>query len=631
MLQQIREKFTGGIAIAILALIGIPFLFFGINYNFVGQSFAAKVDGSEIGIGQFEQTYRDQLDRNPTWAQLPDEYRLQIRQSILDSLIRNRLIEMHLIERGYQISDEQVTAAVQRVPDFQVDGVFDMDTYKNLLLQNGLDPTRFEASQRQAMREDQLRRAIGGTALLTPSDYRRYLNLVAEQRLVSTAIFDVASAMDEVEVTDEEVVAYYDVNETLYLTPESADVEIIEVRRDAVAEVIEISEEVLAQYYDDEKSRYLQDEQRQARHILILSEDDEDAAEAEAKALLERIRAGEPFEDLARTYSKDGGTASNGGDLGVLTRSQLPGELGAAIFALNEGDIDGPIESDFGFHIVRLDTILEPGPLPLDQVRGDLLSELRDRESEEMFRDLERQVSDALFEAADMQAISDAAGIEVQTAAGITRQGGEPIGSNQAAIDAIFEEQVLLEGQISEVIELDANRSAVFKVTAYHEASRLPLDDVREQIVEGIKTQEAETIVFNRAEQMLTGLDGGEDFGVAGEAAGAAVSPAQLLTRQQPEFDQAVLAQVFLAKKPALDSPVRGMVANAGGGYTVFSLDAVLPGRPESIPLADRDAGKLQLVQEAGMADYVAFVQALYDRADVVISQDALAAQDLLQ
>jgi peptidyl-prolyl cis-trans isomerase D len=631
MLQQIREKFTGGIAIAILALIGIPFLFFGINYNFVGQSFAAKVDGSEISVGQFEQTYRDQLDRNPTWAQLPDEYRLQIRQSILDSLIRNRLIEMHLIEKGYQISNEQVTAAIQRVPDFQVDGVFDMDTYRELLLQNGLDPTRFEASQRQAMREDQLRRAIGGTALLTPSDYRRYLNLVAEQRVVSTAVFDIASATDEIEVTEEQVVAYYDDNETLYLTPESADVEIVEVRRDAVAETIEISEEALAQYYEDEKSRYLQDEQRQSRHILILSDDDKDAAEAEANALLERIRAGEPFEDLARTYSKDGGTASNGGDLGVLTLSQLPGELGTAIFALNEGEVDGPIESDFGFHIVRLDAILEPGPLPLDQVRGDLLSELRDRESEERFRDLERQVSDALFDAVDMQAISDASGIEVQTAAGITRQGGEPIGSNQAAIDAIFDERVLLDGQISEVIELDANRSAVFKVTAYHEASRLPLDDVREQIVQAIKAQEAEIIIFNRSEQMLAALDGGEEFAAAGEAAGATVSPAQLLLRQQEDFDQAVLAQVFLAKKPTLDSPVRGIVANTGGGYTVFSLQAVLAGRPESIPLADRDAGKLQLAQDAGMADYAAFVQALYDKADVVISQDALAAQDLYQ
>ena len=189
----------------------------------------------------------------------------------------------------------------------------------------------------------------------------------------------------------------------------------------------------------------------------------------------------------------------------------------------------------------------------------------------------------------------------------------------------------MVEGLISEVIELDANRSAVFKVTAYHEASRLPLADVREQIVETIKAREAEIIVFNRSEKMLAALDAGEDFGVAAEAVGAAVSAPQLLSRQQQEFDQAVVTQIFLAKKPTADSPVRGMVANVGGGYTVFSLDAVIPGRPESIPLADRDAGKLQLAQEGGVSDYMAFVQALYNRADVVISQDALAAQDLLQ
>ncbi len=631
MLQVIREKFTGGIAIAILALIGIPFLFFGINYNFVGQSYAAKVDGSEIGVVQFEQTYRDQLDRNPTWAQLPDQYRVQIRQSILDSMIRNRLVEMHLIEKGYQVSDELLTSSIQRIPDFQVDGVFDMDTYKNVLLQNGLDPSRFEASQRQAMREDQLRRAIGGTALVTPADYRRYLNLIAEQRLVSFAAFDVAAVAEEVEIIEEEVTAFYTDNDTMYLTPESADVEIIEVRRDALAQSIEISEEALAQYYEDEKSRYLQDEQRQARHILILTEDDADAAEAQANDLVARLRAGESFEELAQEFSADGGTANNGGDLGVLTRSQLPDELGAAIFAMSEGDIEGPVAGEFGFHIVRLDQILERGPLPLDQVRGDLLSELRDREAESVFRDLERQVSDALFDAPDMQAISDAVGIEVQTATGITRSGGEPIGSNQAAIDAIFDEQVLFDGQISEVIELDANRSAVFKVIAHYEASRQPLEEVRDQIIDAIKTQQAESIVFNRSEQLLAALDSGEDFGAAAEAAGATVSAPTLLNRQQADIDQAVLGQVFLAKKPTADSPVRGMVANVGGGYTVFSLDAVLPGRPESIPLADRDAGKLQLAQEAGTSDYIAFVQALYDRADVVISQDVLAAQDLLQ
>jgi peptidyl-prolyl cis-trans isomerase D len=634
MLQVIRDKFTGWIAIAILALIGVPFLFFGINYNFTSQSFAAKVDGSEIEIGLFEQTYRDQLERNPTWAQLPDEYRVQIRQSILESMIRDRLVDLYLVKRGYQISNEQVTAAIQRVPDFQVDGVFDKDTYYTLLAQNGYDPTRFEQSQRGSMREDQLRRAIGATAVVTPAEFRRYLNLIAEQRLVSLARFDLTSVSADIEVTDEMITAYYDDNPTMFLTEESVDVEFIEIGRDAVAETVDVSEEALLEYYEDSQDRYLQDEQRRARHILILSGDDEDAAEATARDLLARIQGGESCEDLAGEYSADGGTSAQGGDLGVMTREQLGGELGSAIFSMDEGAVEGPIESDFGFHVVRLDEILEQGPLPLEQVRVELLSELRRLESEDAFRELERKVSDALFDATDVQnlnAIAAAAGLEPQMASGFTRAGGEPIGSNQAAIDAVFDERVLLNGEVSEVVELDANRSAVFKVTQYHEATRQPLDVVRDQISVTIRTQEAESIVLDNAAQLLADLDTGAAFAFAAEVAGATVSAPMLLSRDNSEMDQAVLAQVFMAKKPGQDAPVFGQVANTGGGLTVFNLEAVLPGRPQTIPQADRDAGKNQLAQQAGRSDYLAFVESLYNDADIVISRDALAAQDLLQ
>jgi len=631
MLTKIREKFTGGIAVAILALIGIPFLFFGVNTSITSQQFAAKIDGSEIELGQFEQAYRNQLEQNPTWAQLPDEYRMQIRRSILDSMIRERLVELHLIDYGYQISDQRLTRSIQAVPDFHIDGEFDMENYRMLLLQNGLEPKQFEASQRRAMRTDQLQRAIGATSIITPAEYRRYLNLFAEQRLVSIATFDIASALDEIEVTDELITSFYDENDTMFLTEESADVEFIEIRRDAVAEEIGVSEDALLAYYEDSKSRYLQDEQRQARHILILFNDDEAAAEAEARDLFARIQAGESFEELAQEHSDDGGTASRGGDLGVLARSQLPGELGGAIFAMQQGDVEGPIESDFGFHVVRLDSILEQGPLPLEQVRGELLSELRESDAEDAFRELERQVSDTLFDAADMQAISATVGLDVQTVTGFTRSGAEPLGSNQAAIDAIFDELVLVDGEISEVIELDANRSAVFKVTAHHEASRQPIENVRDQIADAVRTRGAESIVSGRAGQLLTALDAGDEFGPAAEAAGAAVSAPMLVSRQDTEVDQAVLAQIFMSKKPTQNSLVTGQVANAGGGYTVFRLAAVMPGRPESIPLADRDAGKLELAQQAGASDYYAFVQALYDNADIVISQNALAAQDLYQ
>ena len=631
MLTKIREKFTGKLAIAVLAIIFVPFLFFGVSAPLTGSQIAATVDGSEIGVNQFEQAYRGQLDANPSWAQLPDEIRVQIRQSILDSMVRERLVDMYLIEDGYQISDTLLTAWLQRVPEFQVDGVFDMDTYRNWLLTRGLDSEQFETSQRISLRSDQLRRAVGGTSLITPADYRRFLNLIAEQRLVSLATFDIEGAMAEVEVNDEMVVAFYDSNDTLFLTEESADIAFIEVRRDEISGSIEISEDALLEYYEDNQDRYLQDEQRQARHILVLSGDDEEAAEAEAAALLARIQAGESFEALAAEHSDDGGTASRGGDLGVLTRSQLPGELGGAVFSMDAGQVEGPIKSDFGFHVVQLEKILEQGPLPLDQVRGELLTELRDREAEDEFRELERQVSDALFDAPDLETIAAATGLEVQISEGFTRAGGELIGSNQAAIDAVFDSRVLYDGEISEVIELDASRSAVFKVTTHNEASRLPLEDVREDIIGALQSQEAQTIVFNRAEQLLVALNDGEDFGQAGEAAGATVSAPTLMDRQAAEADQAVLAQVFMAGKPTPGSPVTGSVSNSSGGITVYSLDAVLAGRPESIPLADRDAGRLELAQQAGSSDYLALVQALYEKADIVISQDALAEQELFQ
>lgn len=630
MLTKIREKFTGWIAFAILALIGIPFLFLGYgNYDFLGGGFAAKVDGSEISIVTFEQAYREQVDANPTLAQLPDEFRVQVRQSVLESLIRERLVNMHVIDQGYQISDEVLDRTIMSIPDFQVDGAYDEETANTILLQNGLTPSQFKSMQRSSMRANQLRRAIGGSSIVTPADYRRFLNLIAEQRLVSLASFDIESVTDEVEVTDEMITAYYESNDSMFLTEESADVEFIEVRRDAVAQTIEISEDRLYEYYLDNQDRYLQDEQRRARHILILSQEDEAAAEAEASDLLARLQAGESFEALAAEYSDDTLTASNGGDLGVLTLSQMSEELGGAVFSMNVGDIEGPVRTDFGFHVVRLDEILAQGPLPLEQVRGELLTELRDVEAEDAFRELERQVSDALFDAADMQSIAANVGLEVQAATGFTRSGGEPIGANQAAIDAIFDASVLYDGRISEVIELDANRSAIFRVTQHYEASRLPLEDVRDEIQARIRDQQAQTIIFNRAEQLLVALNNGEEFGAAAEAAGATVSDPMLIGRQDPQLDQNVVGQVFTAKKPLQGAPTRGSVVDSTGGITVFSLEAVLPGRPESIPLAERDAGKLELAQQAGTSEFIAFVEALYNKADIVISEDALAADDL--
>ncbi len=629
MLQDIREKFTGTFAIVLLAMIGLSFVFFGLNYSFIGSSYAAKVDGEQINPALFEQRFGEAMQANPQLATIDGPLRVQVRRQLLDQLIVEQLIESYLNEHGYRISDEQVMDAVRDEPQFQKDGRFDLETYRSFLAERGIDPTFFEESQRQRLRQQQLQLSIAATALVTPAEYRRYLNLFAEQRVATVASLEPADVDAAIEIDDAAIEAYYESNAPLYELPDSADIEYIELKRSKIADEIAVSEATLASYYEDNKRRYLQDEQRRARHILILSGDDEDAAEAEAAAILARIRAGESFEELAAELSADTLTGPQGGDFGALTRDQYQVELASEIFSMSEGELAGPVQSEFGFHVLRLDEILEPGPLPLEQVRSELLAELREEEVDARYRELERSLSDALFDLTDMQAIADATGLGLERAEGITRTGGEAIGSNQAALDAIFDELVLTGGQISELVELDADTTAIFKVADYRPAALQPLDSVRDEVAAALRAQRADELMRARAESLIAAVNGGTPFAEAAAEAGVDVAEPQLFSRGDTSIDPTLSAAVFAARKPSAGDPVTGRVRTADGGYAVYSVDAVLPGRPESIPLAQRDQGKLQLAQQSGFGDLQAFVKSLYDSADIVINDDIVAGSDL--
>ena len=186
-------------------------------------------------------------------------------------------------------------------------------------------------------------------------------------------------------------------------------------------------------------------------------------------------------------------------------------------------------------------------------------------------------------------------------------------------------------GLLSVVVEIDANRSAVFSVTNHVAATRQPLADVRDVIAETLKSEQAESLMSDKANEMLAALEAGQTFAEAAASVGAGSPEPKVMMRDAQDLDQSVAVAVFTALKPAQDKPTTGSTRNQAGGFTVFSLDAVIPGRPESIPLADRDAGRLQLADQSGIGDFVAFVQALRADAEIGINQDVLAAQDLFQ
>jgi len=632
MLQKIRDRLTGGFAMVILGIIFVPFAFFGIsNFNFLSAEWAARVDDVDITLFQLENAYQNQLLQFSEFGELPVEYLTSIKRGILEELIRDTLVRSHVAKSGYRIDDAMVTALIQGATQFQEGGVFSMDLYYRWLDRTAQDASVFEAQQRQGIRVGQLQRGIGATAFVTPSEYRRYLNLFGEQRQVSIATFDVAALAETVVVKEEEITAYYDARPNAFLSPETVDFEYIELRRDVLMQAIEISEQELLEYYEESTNRFQHDEQRQARHILITFDGDEAAAEELAVALTARTRAGEPFEDLARQYSKDGGTSEQGGDLGTILQSQMPGALGDAIFAMQKGEIQGPVKSDFGFHVVRLDDIAGGGPLALDEVRGELEGELKTRAADAEFLELQRKLADALFDVNDLKVMAETSGLAVALVTGYTRTGGAPFGGSQVVIDAVFDESVLADGQISDVIEIDNNRTAVIQVKEYHPEARKTIDDVRDDITFTLQSERALNMIQDRARRFSEGLKDGQAFAAAAFEVEAAVTPSVLVGRQDETIDAGVLNEIFRARKPAPGNARIDSSMTTTGDYAVFMITAVIPGRPESIPLADRDARKDDLEAKSGAADFSAYVAELGQRASIERSDEALQQQDFFQ
>ena len=632
MLQHIREKFTGLFALILLGTLGISFVFFGIgNFNFLNAGYAAKVDGVEIPVFHLENAYQNELLQREDYASLSPAIMQAIRLNTLESLIREMAVELYIAGEGYRVGDGQIARAIGEEPQFQNDGEFSKDLYYAWLDQMVIDAEFFEAQQRNAFRTSQLQRGIAATSFVTPSEYRRYLNLVAEKRVASIATFDIAALADTIVVHDEDVQAYYDARPDDFWAPESVDFEYVEVHRESLAEDVEVSQTVLQQYYEDNSRRFLQDEQREARHILILFRDDEDAAEEQATALTARVEAGEPFEDLAREYSADGGSAEQGGNLGALMHSQIPGALGDAIFSMSPGEIVGPVRSEFGFHVVKLDAIVEGGPLPLEQVQGELLAELRQQGIAQRFLDLERQLADAVFDAETMRDIGDSTGLAVMTVEGFTRSGGGVFGANQTVIDAVYDPLVFTDRQISDQIEISVDQSIMVRVTAHHEESRRPLEDVKDGIVFTMQSERALNIIDDRSRRLREVLEQGGVFEEEAFQLEAEFQPDVIIERVQEDMDPAILDAIFRAKKPSPGNARLGSTVTTVGDYVVFMVKAVIPGQPEAIALAERDQRKNLLQSTAGVRDLNAFVNELVRTADIERSEAAIATPDYLQ
>ena len=631
MLQNIRERVTGKFALGILVLIGSSFLFFGVSSDYISFGYAAKVNGKEIPTPVFENAYRDQLLRfEEQGIDIPDEVMQLVKEGVLDALIRDTVVDIYLEENGYRVPDTIVTDFIQRQADFRSEGKFSKDIYYAWLNQRVLDPSQFEETQRKGIQKSQLQRGVGASSFTTPSEYRRYLNLYLEQRQVDIIEIDITNIAENISIDNDEIQNFYNDNIEKFITPESVDFKYIEIDRNNLSSNIEVTEEELQQHFENSSFRFLQEEKRQAQHILIPFGDDEISSNNLAMELTKRALSGESFDDLAKQYSQDGGTASRGGDLGMLLKSQLPGGLSETVFSIEEGEVEGPLKTDFGFHVIKLMSIEMGGSLPMDSVRSELEAEMKLQKSANIFTDLERSVSDALFDLRDIDSLAESLELEINNAFGFTLQGGEPFGSNQALIDAMFDNRIINEREISEIVELDANRSLVFQIFKHTQSSPQEIGEVSDVISDAIKTEKAREQAYKLIPELMEKL-GNEDADVSAAVQSYITTSSLVTDRQNTDVDPMINSAIFQVKRPIDEQLSVGTTTAQNGNVVLFNVIEILPGRPEMIPLAERDAGKLQLSSRSGVSDFAAFVSELEKAVDIVRSQDVLERQNLFE
>lgn len=617
MLQKIRDRITGTVALIILAIICIPFVFFGVDYSFTRSGFAVKVNGEEVSALEVRQAYENQAAQFRQLGEIPPQLDDQLRRSALESVVRSRVLTQYLRDQGYRVSDDRVQESIREIPLFQEDGRFSFELYRGALASRGLVPARFEADQRENLQLTQLQDAIAGTAFSTPSELRRYIELDRETRTISYLEFGVEEFLETIELSEEDIERYYDDHPESFRTPERVTFDYLEISRATVAASIEMSEEELAAFYEDVKESYARDEQRKPRHILITSEEDEDAARELAASLAERVRAGESFEELAKEYSDDTFSGESGGDLGWVSRGQFVEPVEEAVFSMEPGEIRGPVESEFGFHVIRLDEIRGGGSPPLEEIRDELIAQYRADRVGALYLELSNRLADQLFDTPELSEAAAAVDLKIRTAEDYTRDGTPELAAAPALLDALFGDNALPEGATSDLLNLADDRVMVIQLREREPASRQPLDAVRAEVEELATREAAAELARSRLAELRSEVEAGAALADVAEAMGTEPVTDRQLTRADANLPPALIAAVFAADIPDGGDKV-GTVATADGGYVIYRLTDISPGDPQSLPSDQREQARQSLARQQGVSDFGAFIVELRNEADIV-------------
>lgn len=538
---------------------------------------------------------------------------IEIKRSVLNGLIEQKLLLSSSHSLGQTISDTALSEIIQSTPAFQRDGRFDNEHYGLVLARVGLSPARYEAQLRNDMLNQELINNIQQTSVVTTANLDSVVMLEKQTRDIAYGVISAQEQSAKVTVADDDVKSYFDEHQDNYLAPERVVVDYIELSIDQLKNDVVIDDETLKQFYADNQDQFTGPVQRRVSHILI---EESDEALTTITAVKQRLDNGEDFAELAKELSQDSGSAQQGGDLEFIQRGQMDTAFEEAAFALESiGDVSEPVETEFGYHLVKLTDTQAAEEQSFSDVQQEVESLYRYQQAEDLFYEKAELLADISYENPENLDVSaEELGLEIKTTAAFTRDGGSGFLSNKKLVNVAFSEDVLVNDLNSAVIEISKSHLAVIHQKQHIPATLLPYDSVAPAIKESLRFEQASKHARELGEELLAQLKSGataestftEDNWHASQSYG----------RVDTEMSTQILKRAFSIAKPASEAQFSGFTAT-NGNYIIIKINAVADGKPSDATEEERDGLKSHLARVSGESELQAFIDSL--KADATI------------
>lgn len=655
MLQKLRDKTSGWIATVILGLLIIPFAFFGMESYLSQQvdTYVARISQPPTWWRSAPQVwpltylwktrdidvaeYRNRLEvaRRRARDQQGDAFDAKAFESvdnkrkIVEDMIDDELMQLAAERDNIVVGDSEVRREIQQIPDFQVDGKFNAERYQLLLESQNppQTPQTFEKTVRDNLQYGLIPSRLAQSGFITDRELDRLMRLLGEKRDVSFVVMPPAPA-DTAPVTPAQAEAWYKAHPRNYLRPETVRIEYVEIDAGKLPPVV-LDEAALRKRYDEDAAKYSAADQREVSHILVQVAADagdaqKKAAEARAKDLAAKAQApGADFAALARANSDDTGSKDKGGDLGWLAKGAMPGAFDDAAFAMQAGEVRGPVKTDFGWHVIKVNQLRTGNRPPFEEVRAQLEQDMQKTERERVFNELSGKLVDAVYKnPTSLEPAATALGLSVQTTPEFTRGGGQGIAAEQKVVRAAFADSMIQDGTASDPIELGPERTVLIRVIEHQAERTQPLSTVRPMVEAAVRADRQRKAAEAAADALVKAAKA-SGLPAAAAAAQLAMGEANDIQRGSLIPSREAVDAFFNLARPA-DNLIPVSKTSAGGQFIVFAVRAVRDGDIGQVTPQERDQLRQQLSRADGVQAQEAFVRASRAKYQIKVAEDRL-------